>query len=230
MASKKKRLEQDPSIDPKTGKKRERRLKVDDVIVEGDKIKINFSKEKVEELRKQMEEQAQRIVDADLSGSGLFGGGIFGGGQRASGPPAGGNINVEGSDGHARPWGGHHSNHMAGGLMDFINQYAVPSHLIGEEVNFRDAVARMLHTKAVECWESLMGWQFACTFNEGQETFWFTARYYDDEAGEPLVTETLEFSEEVLAQRNWDETNLEVERQMEKMHEKCVADLAMFDD
>lgn len=221
MADKKRRLEQDPSIDPKTGKKRERRLKDDkpSITVDIDGVPLG-------DFSKRLNEAAAKMASSYVFDAKQI--------SKLKESMSGGNIFIEGGDGRARPWvgGGGPANtgHLMGRLMDFINQYGVPRHLMGEGMNFREAVAQMLHTKAIECWEGILGWQFAVTYNEGQATFWFTARYYDEEAGEALVTETLEFSEEQLEYDNWDESVLDVERQMQKFQEKCNAEKAMFDD
>lgn len=226
--AKKKRLEQDPSIDPKTGKKRERRL---GRATEGGKegswieVDIKLTTEQRESALKAMNEAAEKVARNFISGSSAFSG-LFGGHPNAR-HSMGGNIFIEGGDGRFRPWIEDMYRNPA--IRDYLDSMLGPK---GDPVDMDQAVSRMLHNKAIEVWESLLNWQFAVTHNEGQDTYWFTARYYDTEECDsslPLVSETLEFSGERLAKDNWDETNLEVERQMERLHEKCVADLAAFE-
>jgi hypothetical protein len=207
-------MEQDPNLDPKTGKKKDRRKddkpKQPTFDIKIDFEKIGFTSEGVNRTAEAMRKaiKAGRIHSFEEYRY------MFGSGPRASG---GGNVFIEGGDGI---------------FHSFYDRLAANTvNMIGEGVDFKSAVSRMLHSKAIECWDNLLNWQFAVTYQDGQDKYWFTARYYDDEEASPvpLVSETLEFSGEVLIEQNWDETNLEVERQMEQLHEKCVADLAAFE-
>lgn len=127
------------------------------------------------------------------------------------------------------------------GMGEFTKQYGPGAFNVGafgnileqkwevDSVEFRDAVAAMLLRKATDVWTHPINWTFGVGYNAGQRTFWFTARYHDDE-GTMLVEETTEVEEETMAERNWDESCLILEGELEKMNSRCEAEIAMFEE
>lgn len=128
-----------------------------------------------------------------------------------------GNIFIEGGDGRFRIRGEAVSE---GGLYPKLN---------ADDQTFKDAVARMIWEAAVLVWDHPVNWTFGVTYNTGQGAFWFTARYYDEEAEAVIVEQTLELLMEEVSQRNWDDSKAIIERQLEDLHRKCEAEIAMFE-
>lgn len=231
--AKKKRLEQDPSIDPQTGKKRERRIRVDI----GDKINIGKWGSILDDV--DLADTTKKIMEDAAGGHPLFGGR-----GRSKLPPerGSGRIFVDG--------GGRGDFEKSFGastyikdLMDHMRNMGIDwgNMEVGEDglypriepqrgdMHWNDAVASMIFKKAIEVWEHPINWTFGVGYNAGQETFWFTARYHDDE-GTMLVEETIEVADQVMSERNWDESCLILEGELEKMHTRCQAEIAMFEE
>lgn len=205
----KKRMEQDPSIDPKTGKKRERKLKADKpgITIKVDGVPLGDFHKRISDMASKIAGaytfDARQVEDFKQS----FGGNIF----------------VEGGDGRMRSW-----------LGDMAKDPAIQKTLrdvlgMGERLEDKDSVARLIWSKAIEVWESPLNWQFMVVHNPGQETYWFTAKYYDEEAETIIVEMTQEFTAEQLAAESYDSINVGVERALEDMHRKCEAEIAMFE-
>jgi hypothetical protein len=227
MANKKqKRMEQDPKVGTR-GKPKPRpgvKVNVDGINLGSWSDAFKVDAEKVEKIRAQMakdlQERAAKFLQYD---SVLFGG--SGGSPKASG----GGIHIEGSDGRARPAG---SEFDPSGFMAQLLRMAEEGMMVGEEdaKEPEDQVATMLLSTAVQMWEHPLNWQFMVGHNPGQSTFWFTAKFYDDEAEDYLAEGTIEITEEAMLQRTLDESQLDIERQMAALQEKLTADLAAFEE
>jgi hypothetical protein len=202
MANKKqKRMERDPKA----------RIDGKPIDVSG-KIKIDIDPA-MKKLNDDITDTMRRMAE-QMGAAPLFGGGSpkergWGG---PDGRPAGGNI-----------WGA--------GVADFVKEFGVAEGGMYPKLegNFKNAVASMIFRKAVEVWDNPINWTFGVGYNTGQRTFWFTAKFYDDE-GTLLVEETTEVAETIMEERNWDESCLVLEGELEKMHERCEAEIAMFEE
>lgn len=181
---------------------------------------LNISKEEMDDLRRQVSEMstkqaAQMKHEAE--------------GKRMAGQ--GGEIHVEGGVAESlfgsSLFGGMRASEMAAKIM---GQYAVPTGHDLEGETFKNAVARLLWNEAIKVWEEPLGWQFMVGYNPGLCSFWFTAKFWDDEADTFLVEGTVEVTEEAMARRNWGDSELDIERQMEALQEKLLADLAAFEE
>lgn len=165
------------------------------------------------ELNKEAMDAAVRKA-AESMADGL----LFGGPPRHSGRSAGGNI---------------FGDVMGGPLFDpgprerGPGARRRPPYEIGSE-DQQESVVRLLWEKAMLVWDYPVDWQMGVTYNPGQQTWWFTAQYWDDESSTALVKETIEFTAE-YAYDMWEELDVAVERQLTDMREKCLADLAAFE-
>jgi hypothetical protein len=232
----KKRMEQDPSIDPKTGKKRERRLKDDadkrpSIIVDGIDLSSSLhsqirhlSPEKIKEIEEKMRVEADKMAQR-----------VFGGGQHDP-------ISIEGRpDSNGRhsgifgSWADYVSVFDSSEIMSkviddpeikkMMQMYAIPQ----QEVN---VVERSLWQLAMDVWDYPSGVRFTVWRPEGQASTLLTVEYLDpdQEVEEPLVKNTVEFTDEALEQtRDGSGPELVMQRKLEELKNNCDADMAAFE-
>jgi hypothetical protein len=244
MAGKKqRRMEQDPAAaergkgkpKPKPGIK----VNVDGIDVGewGSAFKVDA--EKAEKIRDQVEAEAQRIAKDYLWGAGpvkeggeypKISSGLFGSGPKASGGPAGGRIFIEGLEEFSRKFG---QGFDASTIMSqLLKAYDVPQHPLGED-NVKEpeqSMASSILTIAVQLWDDPLDWQFMVGHNPGEMSYWFTAKFYDNDEGIVLAEGTVIITEEMVLRNTLDEAQLHIERQLADLQEKLVADLAAFEE
>jgi hypothetical protein len=201
MGKKQRRMEQDPKLD-KRGKRKP-----------GHNINVEMKFDIDPAMKKLNDDVADTMrAMAEQMGAGfLFGGGP--GGNMGPKERGGGRISGDSMYGFARAFG-----------VDQNGMFPVL------EEKSQDTVSTMILEKAVKVWENPINWTFGVGYNAGQGTYWFTARYHDED-GTMLVEETQVFTEDQLLGEQWDSVEQGgVEVALGKMHERCEAEIAMFEE
>jgi hypothetical protein len=204
MGKKQRRMERYPSLDD-----RGKRKPMD---VSG-KINMDFDIDPTLKKLNDDAADAMRRMAGQMGAGFLFGGPPGSGmGPKERGGGGGGRISGDGMAGFVRAFG--------------VNSDGLFPRL---EERSQETVSTMIFEKAVKVWENPINWTFGVGYNAGQATYWFTARYHDEE-GTMLVEETQEFTEDQLLGEQWESVEQGVEVALKRMHERCEAEIAMFEE
>lgn len=229
----KKRMEQDPSIDPKTGKKRERRLKREDledrsrvtVNIDGsiDTTFFKMDPEILKQYEDEMRAMAEKMMaDDDRDKTRPGGGNIFRDGEM-SGGPSGAFRSIFGGSG---PGSSFDASKFAVEILDSAEMKAMYGIPTRQEVN---TIERSIWQTCMDVWNYPSGVRFTVWRQEAQASTLLHVEYMDpeQEAG-ALVEGTVEFRDEQLEEARGG-PELIVQRELERLKDQCDADMAAFE-
>jgi hypothetical protein len=181
------------------------------------KVKV-FDKATMDKLMREYQEELRKYVppqagsspihheSADLNSGGLVGSSIFGSSQS-----------------FRNAFGGFDASKVISQMLDVSAEEAAK--MVNELKG--NTVSSLLWKTAMEVWDYPSGIRFTVWRQEEQASTLLTVEYLDpaEEADEPLVKSTVEFTDEALER----DPELTVERGLEKLKDNCDADIAAFE-
>lgn len=226
----KKRMEQDPSIDPKTGKKRQRRLKDNpparpSITVDGIDLSQHVDDVNIKEVEDRMKEAASKYAEHHIWGTGAR--------VTIDNDP----ISIEGQADRR----GQHSS-IFGSMADMAKAFDA-SGILGNMMDVAEmraaldlpgqgetVVERSLWQTAMDVWDYPSGVRITVWRQEEQASTLITVEYMDpeQEVDEPLVKGTVEFTDERLESAHGG-PELMVQQELERLKNNCDADMAAFE-